>query len=558
MNLALVNATVHTCDDARPTADTVVVRDGLIAYVGTQDAWQNADDLPVRDLGGRTVVPGFVDAHTHPSMVAQSSWHVRLPWTEDVAEILAFIEDYVAAHPVEEAPFVYFEYYPSATFRDGGPTKELLDSVVSDRPVLCQDFSEHEHWVNSAMLELMGVTAETADPVPGLEVFVRDEDGEPTGLVREMAHRHFLDAMYDRIGWRPPEELTPERITPFFDFMTAHGVTSVFEALLEDEELLKSLAILDERGELHVYYQGALRFVNSQDLPDVLARVARLQATYGSDHVGVNTVKLFLDGTNESGNSAVIAPLCNHQPDHFGDIGMTTDELTQCFLACNAHGVDVHIHLVGDRAFRTACDAVEAAQKLLADTGGPWDIQVTLAHCELVDPADMSRPADLGILINWTTHWSGGYFGDEAAEHLGTERWRRMYRFNEIADSGATVTFCSDVVTDYELHRAAPLLGMQIAATRVDPEYPLDPATYPGSVRPEADAALSRDLLLKGYTINGARQLRLADRLGSIEVGKVANLVVLDDDPLHVDARTLGDVGVAAVLFEGRVVSGRL
>lgn len=185
-------------------------------------------------------------------------------------------------------------------------------------------------------------------------------------------------------------------------------------------------------------------------------------------------------------------------------------------------------------------------------------IQVTLAHCELVDPADMHRPAELGIIVNWTTHWSGAYFGEAAKKHLGDERWDRMYRFNEIAESGALLTFSSDVVTSYELHRSNPLFGMQVAATRVDPEYPLSPSVYPGSARPETDAQLSRELLLAGYTINGAKQLRLADKIGSLEVGKVANLCVLSADLFEVEPRAVGEIKFDAVIFEGRVVARSL
>jgi len=273
----------------------------------------------------------------------------------------------------------------------------------------------------------------------------------------------------------------------------------------------------------------------------------------------MNTLKLFLDGTNESGNSAVLAPTCSHASgSHLGDIGLDVDELTECLLSCNGEGVDVHVHLVGDRAFRVACDAVEAARATLLADDGRWTIQVTLAHCELVDPADAHRPAELGIMVNWTAHWAGGYFGEGAKKHLGDERWNRMYRFNEMVGSGAVLALSSDVVTAYELHRANPLLGMQIAGTRVDPEYPLDPAVYPGSVRPTADATLSRELLFNGYTINGARQMRLADRMGSLTVGKVANVTVLSQDLFAVPADSLGEIKVDAVLFEGKVVAGSL
>jgi len=341
--------------------------------------------------------------------------------------------------------------------------------------------------------------------------------------------------------------------------MTEHGVTALFEALVEDDEILQAIAELERRGALNMYYEGALRFRNSEDLPAVIEVLERYRTAYASKHVNMNTLKLFLDGTNEVGNSAVLAPMCNHaSADHHGDIGMATDELTRCFLMCNAAGVDVHIHVVGDRGFRVACDAVEAARNDLAATGGDWTIQVTLAHCELIDPADMHRPAELGIIVNWTTHWSGGYFGEAAKKHLGDDRWDRMYRFNEIARSGALLTFSSDVVTSYELHRSNPLFGMQVAATRVDPEYPLPSGEYPGSVRPQADAKLSCEMLLAGYTINGAKQMRLADQIGSLEVGKVANLCVLSADLFEVAPSTLSEIKFDAVVFEGRVVAGSL
>lgn len=558
--MVLTNAKVYTSDEQRPLASAIVAEDGVITYVGADaGALEHARDLPVYDLGGMTIVPGFIDAHTHPSAVAQSDWHVRLPWTTDVGEILGFVREYAAAHPPEEAPFLYFEYYPTATFADSQPTKELLDSAISDRPCLCQDFSEHEHWVNSKMLELMEVTKDTPDPVPGLEMFVRDEHGEPTGLLREGVHRHFLDTMYEKIGWRPPDALTPERLGSVLRFLTEHGVTSVFEAMVGDDGALAAIGELDNRGELNVFYQGAVRFRGIGDLPAAIARLKDYQARYGTSHINLSTLKLFLDGTNESGNSAVLAPMCDHaDAADLGEIAMDAAQLADCLELSNSENVDVHIHLVGDRAFRVACDAVEQVRARLAATDVEWRIQVTLAHCELVDPADMPRPVELGIFINWTTHWSGGYFGEGARKHLGADRWNRMYRFNEIAQSGAVVTFSSDVVTSYELHRADPLLGMQIAHTRVDPEYPLDPGAYLHSMRPEESARLSLDLLLAGYTINAARQLRLHDKVGSLEPGKVANLSVLSADPFAVKPDQLGSIQIRAVLFEGNLVHGAL
>lgn len=559
MEMVLKNALVYTSNEEQPWADTVVVQGGRITYVGEESGWTADGVTPVHDMKGSLVLPGFIDAHTHPTMVTKSMWHVRLPWTEDIDEVLDFIREYGDAHPPEEVPFLYFEYYPSTLFGERKPTKELLDSAIRDRPVFCQDFSEHAHWVNTKMLEMMEVTKDTPDPVPGLEMFARDENGEPTGHLFEMVHYHFLEKMYENLGWRPPEELTPDTVAPFFDFMTRSGVTSLFEALVDDEDVLRAISHLDCDGKLKVYYEGAPRFRSLADLPDAIATVRRYQAAYGSDRIRIRTLKLFLDGTNECGNSALIEPLSSDPTgQHHGEIQMETDELTDCLALCNEADVDVHIHMVGDRAFRVGCDAVEAARARVAQAGGEWRMQVTFAHCELVDPVDMERPARLGIVINWTTHWSGGYFGEESKCHLGEERWNRMYEFNRFADSGAVVSFSSDVVTHYELHRGNPFFGMQVAATRVDPEFPLDPAVHPSSVRPSPDSRLSLERLVKGYTIDAARQLRIDDRVGSIEAGKVANLVVLSADVFSVAHDTIGDVTATTVIFEGDVVCGTL
>lgn len=237
---------------------------------------------------------------------------------------------------------------------------------------------------------------------------------------------------------------------------------------------------------------------------------------------------------------------------------METEELVQCFLLCNKEGLDLHIHMVGDRAFRVGCDAVEEAQKIAARRGEPWVCQPVFAHCEVVDPSDMARPARLGISINWSCHWSGGYFGEEAMNYYSEEKWRRMYQFNPIADSGALLAFSSDVVTGYELHRAYPFFGIQVAATRVDPEFPLDPEKYPGSVRPPTSAKLSLPLLLKGYTKNAAAQSHWEDKMGSLTPGKLANMVITDRNPLDVPPDRIKDIKIQAVLFEGKVIKGSL
>jgi predicted amidohydrolase YtcJ len=556
-HIVLTNARVHTVNDAQPWADAVAIRGEEIVYVGA--AGDQALEALVgpateaHDLGGRVVIPGMVDSHAHPDWVALSAWHVTLPWTDDLDEILAFVGEYAATHPREDVPFLYAEYYPSTLFDTEGPKKGLIDAVVSDRPVLLQDHSDHCSWVNSKMLELLGIDKDTPvqivpdDPAPQ---FVRDAAGEPTGWVKEMAWLYRADAMYEAIGWRPPEEVTPEMLHDVTDFLSGRGVVALWDAIGSEATFAAAVA-LDEQEMLDLYYHGSRRFYSLADLPENIAVLRKWEAKYGGKHVHLDAMKLFLDGTNEIGTSAVLEPFLTGGED-YGELRMSEDDLTACLLLLNAEGLDLHVHLVGDRAFRTACNAVERARSQLGDA---WCIQVTLAHCELIDPADMPRVAELGIIVNWSTHWSGGYFSAQSLEWLGSERFDRMYQFNPIIESGAVVAYSSDVITKYEAHRGDPFFGMQVAHTRVDPEFPIY-ADRP--VREPASAKLGLTDLVKGYTLGGAIQLRLSDRMGSIEVGKLANLVVLDKDLFGVPGDEIRTVGPEAVLFEGRLVHGSL
>ena len=563
MTTVLMNAALATSNDKMPFANTVAFENEKITYVGNLSLKEIESKFPsdakIIDLQGRTVIPGVVDSHTHPGLVSQSAWHITLPWTENVSELLEFIRDYAEKTPIEEAPFLYFEYYPPSMFDQNGPTKELLDSAVSDRPCLCNDFTEHQHWLNSKMIELLGVTKDTPDPVPGLEMFVRDENGEPTGWAKDWAWMRFADNMYEKIGWRPPTECTPDLMRPYFKFNEEHGITAIADARLEGEAQIKSIYELDMMGDLNIYYDGIVRFWSIKDLPEKIAELRGYQKKYTTKHIKINTLKLFLDGTNEGGNSALLEPHANDPTGtNYGEIQMEKDELKECLILLNKEGLDIHIHVTGDRAFRVCCDATQLAKEEALAQGIPWTMQVILAHCEIIDSADMSRPKELGITINWSCQWSGGMFGDGALPYLGKEKWERMYQFNPIIESGALVTFSSDCVSNYELHRADLFLSMQIANTRVDPEYPLDPEVFPGSVRPPESAKISIENLLKGYTINGAKQLRWENLFGSIEEGKLANINIVSGDLFKTPPNKISELGFDAVIFEGKVIHGSL
>lgn len=549
-DLVLKNARIYTANDWAPWAHAVAIRGGKIIYVG--DAGGTSfdslvgPDTRVHDLGNRVVLPGLIDAHTHPHSLALTGWHTILPFTTDIAKQLLYLKAWSEQHPRQ--PLLYAEYYPTQMFGAQGPNKAVIDKYIRDIPVIWEDFSDHSACLNSKALELMGIDRNTPDPEPGTAYFVRDAEGNPTGWVKEGAYRRYLPKLYSAIHWSPPQEVTEDAFGHTLGFLSSLGVTGIFEAIAS-EDSMKAAALLDRDNRLHMYYEGAVLFGTLAELSGKVAVLRDWQHRFGGRHVRVNTMKLFLDGTNEVGTSALLQPFAN-DPKNSGTLRMSKEDLTRSMLLLNREGIDLHIHLVGDRAFRVAMDTVEAAR---AKAGSDWRIQVTLCHDELVDDKDFPRAAKLGVILNWTPHWSGGYF-QGAQKWLGMERYNRMYRFQPFISTGATVTFGSDTTTLYEWSRANPFVGMQIAHTRldVDPNYRI----Y-GLRKPISEMLQLRDLV-KGYTINAAIQIRRQGETGSIEVGKSANLSVLDKDVFTVPADEISSIKPLAVMFEGKIVHGTL
>ena len=551
-----INGKIYTQSE-RGMVGAMALNGDKILYVGddTASALSLAStSCCVTDLAGRTILPGFIDSHTHPSCVSLTKWRVILPHTYDLTELLESAAAYCAAHPKEEVPFFNGECYYLSMFDEEGPKKELLDEYISDRPARIQDFTDHSCWYNSMALEMMGITKDVSDSdlfgdSPG--EIIRYPDGEPTGWVMEVPGNDLEIPMYEKLGWFPPMEATEDMVTPFLSFMNKSGVTALFDAFTCPENDMRMYYEMDQKGALHMYYEGSVLLTSSEpeDIAEAVQTARAWQEKYTSKHVHVNTIKVFLDGTNELGDSGSLEPLrTDPSGEDYGMTYFTMEQLTDIIAALNEEGLDVHFHIVGDRTFRSACDAVEAARKIC---GGELKIRVTCAHCELVHPDDRHRPGELGININWSPHWSGGYFGDAAIQYLGKERFDTMYDFREMLSDGVNIAYSSDVFSYKEANRAAPFFGISVGMTRIDPEIPLDPEKYPGSIRQPEGARMSLDELIYGYTMRGARQLGLEKEMGSLEKGKLANYIILPKDPHELNPDEIRTLVPDEVWLEG-------
>jgi hypothetical protein len=314
------------------------------------------------------------------------------------------------------------------------------------------------------------------------------------------------------------------------------------------DEVTPLLAELDRSGRLPVRYEGVYHIYVPELVPGAIDELMRMRSSYAGDRLRFNTVKIHFDGVHEIRTAAVLEPY-HDDPENRGNTLIDEDALTAFILELHEARLDLHLHCVGDRATRVALNAVERAQKTLDE---PLYTLVTLTHLEIVDPADYPRFRELGVPANFTPAWHAYWEDDLTRTTLGP-RYEKSFLIRPLLEHGATVSFSSDTTSLEGIEEANPYLGMQTAHNR---QYPPDGPD--ARVREPAADRLSLEEIIRGYTIGGATQLRMNDDIGSIEVGKLADLVVLDRNLFEIDRYEIAEATPEAVLMEGEVIHGSL
>ncbi len=545
----LTGGKFFTVDDQQPWAQAVAIKDGRFLYVGSEIGVAEfvTESTRKTELAGRLVIPGIVDGHTHPGYIDLERYGARLPETNR-EDLLTAVKEYAESHPGEE--WIRLCCWPNNWYVSGkeGPRKEDLDAIVPDRPVWIASGAWHSVWLNSAALERLGVNSSTPDPRPGVAVYARDEDGALTGWVKEGAGWQHFASQFD-VDKKPHRE----SIVNFLNTLSEHGVTTVYDGgnMGYEDHVYSFLSELDKSGRLPLRYEGTYQIFVPERRNHAIAEMRRFRKVYGGPRLQFNTIKLFMDGINENRTGALLQPY-DDNPDYVGNTMLTVEQLRDFLIELHNEEFDIHIHTIGDLAARRVLDSVEAAKE---QVGNDFYPRVTVAHMELVDPADIPRFAELGIIVNFTPWWHGVDTDSVVTPALGEERMARTYIAKPLFDAGAIVSFSSD---DWRLGFLTPFLGMQVGHNRQYPkEWPSD-GNHSSAIRLPASEQLDLELMIRGYTINGAYQFRMEDQIGSIETGKLADLVVLDDNLFEMDRYDIHKVKPSAVMMEGELIHGEL
>ncbi|TWE10335.1 amidohydrolase [Rudaeicoccus suwonensis] len=532
-DLVITGAPVWTADAARSWTDAVAIRSGVVVALGAADcATITGAKTQQLQLDSGMVVPGFQDAHVHPPFAGRNLDNVDLSGVAGLRAYLEAIGRYAAEHPERE--WIVGGGWALEHFPGGLPRKEDLDAVVPDRPVFLFNKDVHGAWVNSAALRRGGIDAATPDPVGGR--YERDAmTGEPTGMLQEGAAYSFEADVVPAPStqeWashilRAQRHLHSLGITGWQDAWVTPATQAAYERIATD-------------GRLTARVVGALWWDRHQDISQIETLVERRRVT-GSFHA--TSVKIMVDGIVENGTAAMLEPYCRH------DLGEHPNGLTyvdaldlqRAVTRLDALGFQVHQHAIGDAAVRAALDAVEAARK----TNGASDHRHHIAHVQVVNPVDLPRFRELGVVVNCQTYWAQNepQMKELNIPALGPQRSAQMYPFASIAASGAVLAMGSD----WGVTTADPLAQIEVAVHRVDP-----------GARDEEPfllhEALSLPAALAAFTAGSAYVNHDSDG-GTITVGKRADLAVLDTNIFDAGVRP-ADATVTHTIAAGRFVHG--
>jgi predicted amidohydrolase YtcJ len=529
----LINGGIYTVDAKRSWAEAAAILDGVFIAVGSNSEIEALTGPATRtiDLSGNMALPGFHDAHVHPTMGGYAILGCALEAETSVGDIIDKVTDCVA-----EGGDGWLEghAFDLGLFGENGPDKLPLDEIDTERPIVLWGSDGHSAWVNSRALELTGINSETQDPPLG--VIERDEFGEPSGTLRETAQELVRAVMPT-----PTHEGNIKALSEGIRHLNSLGITSYIDAWVGLEDY-QSYQAVDQAGELTARVVTSLTYESgfAKHHGDEFDQVLAGRNAYESERLSHDSIKLFLDGVLEGETAALLEPYVGKHG-HSGKLIMNPEELATAVTRFDAMGLQVHMHAIGDRAVRSGLDAIEAARQ----QNGESDNRHHISHLQMIQIDDIERFASLNIAANFQALWAepDDWIMELNLPVLGEERVQAMYPIASVERAGGRLVAGSD----WNVSSANPLAAIEVAMRRQSP------LTETGPVLNESER-VSLPTMIDAYTINAAWLMHHEDKTGSIEVGKQADLVVLDRQLFEISATEISDTRVLLTLLDGEAV----
>jgi predicted amidohydrolase YtcJ len=531
-DLVLTGGVVYTIDARRSRHEALAVKDGRIVALGS--AAEAAEWVGPRtrtvDLGGRLVLPGFVDAHMHPAFSVGELFEVSLAGCSSVDECLDLVARFAAEHP--ELPFIRGNgWYPTQVPTEG-MTAEALDRVVPDRPACLSDDNVHAQWVNSELLRRAGVGRD--DPGWPGAVVERLPDGSPKGLLHEA---------FPWVDRAMPQYTVEQRVQAYAYFRreiaSRYGLTLIHEAAVypDDDVALDAYKRLEDEDALGLRLSIALMFDPDRPAAEQVELAAAVRARFDGPLARAATAKFFVDGVIET-HTAFLKESYDDRPGFRGEPVWPPELLIEASRLAAEAGFQLHYHAIGDAAVSLAVDAIEAAR-----AAAPAPGRDLLTHLQLMDPRDYARMAAAGAIAAMQPYWftrDPDY--DAALRRLIGARADRLYPMRSFLEAGVQVAAASDYPVSPP---PDPLLAIQRGVLRRDPLHEVDTELWP-------EEAVGVEAMVEAFTIAGARANFLEHETGSLEPGKSADLVVLREDLFRLPPERIHEAAVELTLFRGR------
>lgn len=554
---------IYTVDADNRTRESLAVRGGRIVYVG-DDAGAGrfvGPETKVIELGGRMMMPGLVDGHMHPlsggmKVLGCSLDYAAITVEEFQARIQACIN---ATRDKEPDGWLEVENWFQSNMLPAGTevSREDLDTLETTRPILVRSSFGHSTLANSRALELANITADTPDPEAGK--IAHNVSGQPTGILEDSAQ-----ALFDHLLPQTTDAEMLAAAQASLEAMRAQGITTFLDASA-DARTVAAYAALQREGKLTARAHFAMEITpeKGRNPEEAVASLMKIASEFDQGPVTaqptitVRSAKLYMDGviTAPAFTGVMLEPYLANQgtaekPNWVssGNKGpapyFSAEVLKALLLQLGAAGIDPHIHADGDGATRYALDGFQAMrEKYPGET-----IRAAIAHDEIVDPADFPRFGKLDVIPVLSLQW-GKPASDTiegARDYLGPERFKYMEPQGFLHEAGARIAYGSDWPVD-------PLdewFALKVGVTRAN-----DPSAGPQYAgRLSDDPGLSRETVIRTITINSSYELHQEAETGSLEVGKLADLIVLDRDLFEIPAEEIADVQVLLTVVGGKDV----